>query len=353
VPAGESIGLGVGTKVAAAVVGLLMAGGAAGFVLGVGPFAASGTAPISQVPAGADTVFYVDGDIRDDPATKALVNESLSARSDSEYYTGPESYEELRNQTNANTSLDPSKVEEVVSFGKYPPEDADPDRPAYWAVVMHADWSTEAVAAELKNKSTDRTWTEGSYNGHTVFKSDPDSAYRDPSWFGVLDDGEFVMGRPAAVKDAIDVAEGDQEPVGGEIRSEYDSLRDDALIAYVFDVPRERIPNQTVEAASEDAPVDYSVFTTVEMVSGTYYTTSDTIGVKVHMTAANTDGAKDVSDVTRGGVSFASGTVSNETLKDGLRDVKVTREKATVTVSYENSVSRVKQFLQALEQLGY
>ncbi|WP_435178231.1 hypothetical protein [Halorussus sp. AFM4] len=350
---GEAGGLGLGAKLGALVIVLAAAGGAAGFVLGVGPFAdSSGSASVSQVPADSDAVFYVDAAITDDPATKALVNRSLSARADDEYYDGPSSYEELREQARGNTSLDPSEVEEVLSFAKYPAENASPDAPSYWGVIVHADWSTEDVAAELKNKSTSRTWTESSYKGHTVYKSEPESEYRDPSWFAVLGDGQFVAGQPTAVKDAIDVDEGDADSLGGSVREAYDGLRDDALVAFAADVPRERIPEQSVERASQRAPVDYSVFTSIDLVSGAYYTSSDGLGVTVNMRATSADAAKDVNDVTQGGISFASGTVSNETVKQGLRDVEVSRDGSTVSVSYEKSVDQVTRLLAALERLG-
>lgn len=350
--ASDAPGLGTATKVGAAVVVLLLAGSAAGFVLGVGPFDSSGGAPIAQVPEGTDAVLYVDGAIRDDSATKTLVDETLSQRAESDYYAGPESSDELLNRTRGETSLDPAGLNEVLTFGKYPPEDASPDAASYWGAIVHADWSTDEVTTELRNQSTGRTWTESSYNGHTVYKSEPDSEYQDPSWFAVLGDGEYAVGSPEAVEDSVDVVEGDASTVGDDLRDEYDGLRDDALVAFVADVPRDRIPERSVEQASRDAPVNYNVFTGVEMVSGVYYTSSDSLGVAVNLHATDSDAARDVDDVTQGGISFAAGSVSNESVKQGLRDIEVSRDGSTVTVSYEKSVSRVQQLLAAMEQLG-
>jgi hypothetical protein len=345
-------GAGAAVKAVAALAVLVAAGSAAGFVLGIGPFADASTDPIDQTPAEADVVFYTDMEIRDDPATKELVNASLSTRADEPYYGGPTSHEELLNETSRNTGLDPSNVEQVLGFGAYPPEGSAPDRTQYWGVILHAGWTADEITTELENQTDGRTWTQTSYNGHTVYESEPQSEFQDRVWFGVLDDGQFVMGTPEAVKETIDVTEGDQQPVDGDLRSQYDRLRDDALVAFAADVPRDRIPEETVDRAAEQAPIDYTAFTSVDVVSGAYYTSSGTVGVTVNMQATDADAAKDVHDVTDGGISFASGTVSNETVKEGLRDVEVARDGSTVTVSYEKSVDRLTQLLAALEELG-
>lgn len=301
---------------------------------GLGLLGGDGPAAVDQVPAGVDTVVRVDMAITSDATTQALAE--AGAESAPTAPSQPTSLAEARSDFLNETGLDPATADEMVSFQKRP-EAGSLGTAQYAGVILHADWETEAVLDAIQNEST-VTYEQTTYNGKTVYAPAEEPEFGSADWVAVLDDGQFVVGSEAAVKDAIDVTTGDSEAFGGDLRTAYDESRD-GLVTFVTTVPQDQIPTET------GAQLDTAAYRDVETVSGVYYTTSNAAGVEMQFHTASADGAADVADVTDGAISIASGYTENETAKDALRAIEVTQDGTTVTVTYEDSVDTVDELL--------
>lgn len=320
-----------------AVVALLVVGGigAGAYTLTLG----SGPSAVDQVPDGVDTVMRVDAAIADDETTRQLANagaEQVAAGG------GPDNTSEAMAEFENETGLDPDGVDEIVVYGKQS-SGMSMGGADYTGIVVHADWNNDDVVAALRNDS-DGEYEEVTYKDQRVLRPAEDTFGTD-EWFAVLGDGQYVLGTETAVKDAVDVTAGDAQAFDGRLRSAYDDSRDGLVKAAVL-VPEQQVPS------SGAMGMDVSKYRKVDAVSAVYYTESNAAGVEMRMFANSTEGARDVADVTDGALSIAGGTVENETVKETVRSVEVTREDATVVVSYEESIDTLSDLLAYLRQSG-
>ncbi|MFB6309498.1 MAG: hypothetical protein ABEH35_09220 [Haloarculaceae archaeon] len=316
---------------AVALACLVATAGCSGLGLGGG-----GPSAVDQVPSGVDTVVRVDMAIIEDDVTRRLANAGAeSAPTTGETSNVSTAIAEFENET----GLDPTNGDEIVSFQK---RNASRSLTSsqYTGVIIHGNWKTATVVDALKNDS-DVSYEETTYGGKTVYRPSEQPEFGTQSWFAVLGDGQFVAGSEQAVKDTIDVVNGDSETFGGSLRTDYENTRD-GLVTFATTVPQEQIPNTSA------GQVDVSQYQQVRTVTGVYYTTSSGAGVEMTMTATGTDAARDVADVTDGAVSIASGYTNNETAKNALRDITVERDGETVVVSYEDSVDSISVLLEVL-----
>lgn len=324
--------------VVVSLAGMLTLAGCSGGTFGLGGGGGSTPPAADQVPAEVDGVMRVDMAITDDATTQAIAEagaESAPATAPSQ----PENVSEARDQFQAETGLDPQQAEEIVFFQKRP-ESGTLQTTEYAGVILHANWETDAVVQSFQN-DTDTEYEETSYNGQPVYRPTEESEFGSADWFAVLGDGQFVFGSEAAVKDTIDVTAGDGEAFGGDLRSAYDGTRD-GLVTFATTVPQEQIPE------SSGAQVDTGAYRDVEIVTGVYYTSSNSAGMEMQLLTTSESSATDVMEVTDGATSLASGYTQNETTKEALRNIEVTQDGTTVTVSYEDSVSRLQAVLRYL-----
>lgn len=311
----------------------------------VGAFATGlvggGDDPADQVPADVDAVFYVDGDIVTDDATKAAMNTMIEQSGSSE----TDSYEDLLSQAEDESDLDLKKFDEMIAFSKAPNESAAGVAPSptteYTGVIIQSDWSEDAFVNATTSDATVE-YSETSYNGHTVYEPAEEPTFGSADWVGVLGDGTFVVGSEQAVKDTIDVAEGDQDAFGGPLRDEYDSLND-GYVKFAVDVPEDQLSED--QLSDPTSPVNTNVYANTDMVSGVYFTESDSVTVRVHMTATDQSAATDIADVTDGALSLVRGSMQNETVKSTLDDIAVEQDGERVTVEYSASIDRVEALI--------
>ncbi|MFC6975350.1 hypothetical protein ACFQL1_12955 [Halomicroarcula sp. GCM10025709] len=324
--------------VVVSLAGMLTLAGCSGGTFGLGGGGGSTPPATDQVPADINAVVHVDMAITDDATTQAIVEagaESASATAPSQ----PENVSEARDQFQSETGLDPQQAEEMVFFQRRS-ESGNLQTTEYAGVILHANWETDAAVESFRNDSQ-AEYEETSYNGQTVYRPTEASGFGSADWFAVLGDGQFVFGSEAAVKDTIDVTAGDGEAFGGDLRSAYDGTRD-GLVTFATTVPQEQIPE------SSGGQVDTGAYRNVEIVTGVYYTSSNSAGMEMQMLTASESSATDVSEVTDGAASLASGYTQNETAKEALRNIEVTQDGSTVTVTYEDSVDTLQAVLRYL-----
>jgi hypothetical protein len=310
-------------------------------VVAAGAFAVTtlldgGPAAVDQVPAGVDAVVRVDTAITEDRVSRALVRAGVESAP--VLGVAPTNVSTLLGQFERRTGLDPAGADEVAAFGWRANGSTTVDAAG---VVVHGDWSSETVRGAVADNGS-RNLTATTYRGQTVYQpADGESG----TWLGVLGDGQFVLGSERAVKRSVDVATGDTGGLDGRLRSTYDAS-EDGLVIVVARVPAEQVPDAAGQA------VDLTRYRQVTVVAGSYYTTDTGAGVEVRLRTNATEAARDVEDVTAGGLAIIRGTVSNETVETNLRAVEITREETTVVLRYERSVNGIEALVRYYRGLG-
>lgn len=320
------------------VVGGLAVGAFALTSLGGGPSAAD------QVPSDVDMVVKVDGDVTTDQVTRELLNASYQGTAVA--VGAPLDADDALSEFENETGLDPEGFEEGVVFGSMPDLSlVSTTQEEYSGFVFHANWDTDAVV-ELIREDASVELEETTYNGATVYRPVEEPEFGTASTFAVLGDGQFVGGSEQVVEDVVDVANGDADAFGGDLRSAYEDAPD-GLLQYAVRVPTEQLPQQ-----GGGAGPDVSEFRGVNVIAGSYYTTGNSAGVETRLIADSEADAQDVQDVVDGGISLLTGFAQDEEAQSHLREIEVQRNGATVVVSYEQSVDSLRDLIEYYQNQG-
>ncbi|MFB6104340.1 MAG: hypothetical protein ABEJ57_04550 [Halobacteriaceae archaeon] len=318
---------------------LLVTAGCGGVIPGSDGGGADAGAALDTVPAKATGIVYVDVDgLLQSDAHRDLTNTYLSVLANqSAGYSGPTTAEEAIAQAKNESGLDPSSIDAITAFSA---ADAAGD---YSGVIVTGSF-TESEFVTAQSEQQTYNFTETTYAGQPFYKPKNPPRYADTMYIGVLGDGKVVTGSEAAVKDAIDVSVGNADAISGAVKTAFQNSRD-GFIRFGATVPQDQLPT---DAANRSLPVDASVYSKVTTVWGAHYVSGDTVGATFTMQATSADAATDIRDVTDGAVSLASGYVSSDTAKEQLRNITVTKDGDTVTVTFENSVSALQSVIKTL-----
>jgi hypothetical protein len=289
---------------------------------------------LDLVPAGADTVSYVNVDeAREDQAIRKVLDTWFEVG-----VGGPDSTEAALAEFENETGLDPEQLHHATAFSTYE-ESTGEGATEYSATILRSDWSEEAIVEASTGHG--QSFEERTFMGHTLYEPVGEAAEAD-SWIAVLDDGTYVVGTEAAAKDVVRVSEGDAEALDGELREAFAGTRE-GYLQFATRVPREQVPRDGEE-------LDTAQFRKVEMVSGAYYAKRNALGVEMRLHANNETAAKDIKDVTLGALKLFRAGLQNEELKSTLRDVEIVQQGTDVVVSLEESADSLQEVVRAAER---
>lgn len=339
-------------KIAVAALVVVGGGGAAYAATGGDiPFVGGSNGMIDTVPEDVDLVMYVDSGIADDQATNDLLDElsAISGTSDTEDVDPTARFEN-------ETDLSYDALNSVVVFGQYPDEGAAGglggfSGASYSGALIESGWAEEDLVEAMENApSGDATtvYEEEEYEGYTVYVQKPgeddiDDFLQDtenPTWVGVIGNGNYVVGTEDAVKDALDVDAGEEDAFSGDLRTAYDNTRD-GLVKFASAVPEDQVGSGMASQSAEN--VDY--------VSGSYYSAgSSTVGMEVRMVTGSSDDAENIIAQVDGGLASAEESVQDEDVQALLDSVETSQSDSTAVVTFEAETSVIADGVEAISQ---
>ncbi|AQL41871.1 hypothetical protein BV210_03685 [Halorientalis sp. IM1011] len=387
-------------QVALTSVVVVAVGGAATYMALTGGLLASEDM-LGAVPAEADTVMHVDGDITEDETTRALVDEFIDVTaSANESYDGPDDFEAAVEEAENDSELSLDGFHGMTAFSAY----GDEGESNYSGAVVDSDWETDAFVEATANGSD---YEQRTYQGYTVYvvennestdgedresdsattggefeseteaggfeseteaggfgeidvESETDPVDSGPTWIAVLDDGEFATGTEAAVKDAVDVDRGAGEAIDDDLRNAYESSPD-GHVRFAGTVP-EDADEANLSAANETAAMTgipgldnidrLRNLLDVESYAGAYYTdgsgSDGVVGYEFRLTARNGDTAADLRDLLGGTLTAMEYTVPPNETAALLDNTTISRDGADVVVTFESSPAGVADGYRAL-----
>jgi hypothetical protein len=301
-----------------------------------------GETNVDLVPEDAESVTHVDVNaVLDDEATKRLMNAYIEKAKESDYYDGPDDYEEAREDWEDETELPTSAVKNQVSFSEYSEYGVVGE---YYGTIVEADWPEDEVVSNYE-ENQEIEYDDDDYEDYTIYVPEESPEYRTPPIIGVISDGTYVTGPESAVEDVIDVDRGEEDALEDPLKSGFEDTRN-APVRYVGEMPpfvqqEDEFTGPEGEVYSLEAVQD------AEYASGSVYKSGDTRGTEMTIRASDENDAQDIEDLVSGYISVVRGQedVSSE-LKTILEETTVERNGKDVTVSYEASVDRLEELLE-------
>lgn len=323
---------------AVALTAMLATAGCTGGVLDSGGNgSASSGAQLDSVPANAEFVGYadLDGMVADDNL-RTLMNTALETQSEeSEYYDGPTSVEEMLDEAESESGLSPSDFHDVTFFGSS--GENVPTNAQQSGMIVTTDVSEDELVAAMEDEGTDVT--EETYGDSTIYTYGFDGQ----NAVTALGDGTFALGQTAAVKSVIDVDAGDEEALGGDLRTAY-SNTDDGYVRFAMSVPQDDVPADQFDSQS---PMNVSAFNSVEYLSGSFGTSGSDVSMDLNLvTDSSADGDR-MYDLIDGALSLYSG-VGGEEVQEALDKLSVEQDGDTVTVSFTDTVDNLEEYVAEL-----
>lgn len=338
------------TKVKLLVAGLVVVGGGTvtyAAVTGVGPFA-DGSDVVESVPEGVDVVVYADPGVAQDQTTADLMNGLIDVSKRTEAaYDGPDDYQELLENASAEAELDVEALNGVAMYGAYPEENESDIEDGYFAMRIDSDWGED----EFVESFNDTEFEQREYEGYTVYveqrehDEDRPDYLRDDSpltWIGVVADGQYVVGTEQAVKDGIDVERGELDTFGGDLRTEYDNTRE-GYVRFAATVPRDRIPDSGMSR-------QFSAVRDIEVVSGSYYTEGDEIGMEARLTTGSESDADDLQSITDGAVATGKQMARTNESAALLDNAEVVQDGTVVVITFQSPVEDILAAVEAASE---
>lgn len=319
-------------RVAVVVLAVTALAGCSGLPL---PFGQEAAEPMDAVPGDVDYVGHVDYAAyrQQSPEVRATARDALSFQSRVVVYDGPAFLDALAFEN--DTGLDRDAVRSVTYFGR--------QNGSYGARVVRADWETGDVVAAVEARR-DVTMTEDSHADRALYVAGNGSV-------AVADLPEgYAVGDPAAVRDAVDVAAGEADPVSGELRAAVE--RESGYVRYAFRFDPGKVPDVTL--------VDTEGFEAIRLVSAGYHadgaaggTAADggngtRMGVAFNLTAADGTGADRVRSLLNSGLAIYRTQVAGPALSRELERVELDRRDRRVVVTYESTPEGFRTLLAGL-----
>ena len=304
------------------------------------PFVGSSSGALDAIPDDADALMYANIDVvREDKGVETLTNAYLDKRSESDYYEGPEDFDEVLDEFEDESDIDPTKLHEMTAFSEFGGSDYETFE-EYGAAIINADLTAENIKDSLED-ADNIDFEEAEHSGSVVFEPEAEGG----PWVGALPSDEIVVGTEDAVHDTIDVKNGDEDPLEDELKDAYTSTRD-APFRFATNMPDPDDSTIPESDGSGDDSIDFSPLEDVNTVAGTVYRDGDTRGLEVTMNAEDESAAEDVTEMLNEVRDEVESETDNGDAEDILEDVTIEQNGSSVTSSIERTISELEELIE-------
>lgn len=297
-----------------------------------------------------DGVFHVDMGILEDQTTQDLTNALIEMNMEEDpNYDGPESYDEAWEEFDeeADVDFDPRDLNEIVVFTAVPEDPGTAQDEDIGAAVLSAELTEDDMVSLIEQNATVES---GEYNGVPFYTVESENEFgeTETNYMAVLQEGVFSFGQEGPVRSTVDVAQGDADVLSGELREELDRVRD-GYINFAVSVPDDAFDD--MGGGQGGSGPDFSAFEDISVVSGSYYTEGDTMGMAANMRSGSNDDAQDISDAIDGIVALGDMSMG-ENASAFLDPIETETDESTVIMTYETTVDELVENLEALQNMG-
>ena len=267
-----------------------------------------GDPALELVPADVDAVGYADAGLVSDPTAQALFERVLTAEDPANETTIERIFRGLETVSIGNLT----SVRSATVFAQGI-ERNDTDA----AAILQATWSHADARAALD--AANATYREETHRGHRVLVVTENAQ---SVWIASVTPQRQVIGTGDAVRDVIEVSQGDQQALSGPlataIRSRTNYLRAASVVP---------------EAATDAAGPFSEVVADVEVIDASYETVDGRVVGRVGLHFRSESQAADTANVLRAVLTLGGGAIEDEQIRGLLDSARVSHNENVVTVT--------------------
>lgn len=236
------------------------------------------------------------------------------------------------------TGVDLRQISEVVVFADIAALEWED---YYFGLIVEGTFDGEEFIHNIEEK-TGEEFTTSDYRGYTLYMDEQED-------FGAtfLSDRILTFGTTEAIKDTIDIKEGDMEMASGIILDTYNRLGD-ALIKVAFEAPQEMRELMAEDPIPDymDMPISTRPFADTDIVGFSISKGGDTLTTQIEWRFTNEDSAQDAEDVLSGAISFFKGISPFPEVKELLDKIEVDVADSWLEMTFEITLSEIEHLIE-------
>ena len=249
----------------------------------------------------------------------------------------PQTINELLGEIFEGSGMDISEFYRVMMFI----DASDMERKDYVGFIVEGNFD-ENQFIDYIEENTGEKLSISEYKSHNLYVNEKDDAT-----FAILSDKTLLVGSPQAVKDSIDVVEGDGKPADNQLIDTYKQY-DNSLVALAYKVsvdPQDALPQDIID----DMPFSMSAFYGMDMIGFSLDKEKKLINAKIEFHLQDNDSAQDVYDTINGMISMFKGLIDEPEVKEVLGNIEISISKSWVTIDLEIGLSQIEDMIKSFQ----
>lgn len=251
----------------------------------------------------------------------------------------PETVDEALEEVEDEFGIDLRDFLEGVVFG-------DTESDDYFGAIIEGTFDPEALIESIE-EAIGEEMAISTYKGYQIYTMPVED---EAVAICFLSDDTVAIGHAGAVKDVIDVKEGDAEPLSGPIVEVYDSLGD-VWIKGAVELPEEAMGEFLGEILEDGEITGLEAFEDLEVVGFRLDKEGENISLQIKLYFSNAESAADAEDVISSMIillPLMSPDIPPE-IADLLKELSISRSYSWLTITLEITVDEIEELMEALE----
>ncbi len=252
----------------------------------------------------------------------------------------PETVDEALEEIEDEFGIDPRDFSEGVVFG-------DTESDDYFGAIVTGTFDPEALIESIEEATGEET-AISTYKGYQIYTMTVED---EAVAICFLSDDTVAVGQADAVKDIIDVKEGDKSCISGRGYDTYSALGD-VWIKGAVELPEETMSEILDEILEEGEIPGLEAFEDIEVAGFGLDKEGENIFLQIKLYFSNAESAEDAEDVISSIITLLpliSPDIPPE-VADLLEELSISLSDSWLTITLEITVEEIEELIEALEE---
>ncbi len=288
---------------------------------------------IELVPQGANLIASIQLDkVLDDQDIRDTYNRAEKEAGQ------PQTFEEAMEEIIKETGVDPAGFAQAVVFADI----ANMEQNEYIGVIAEGTFDEEQFIDNIEEKAGIK-FTATDYKEYQLYTYEKEEVS-----IAFLSEKTLLAGTVKAVKDIIDVNNGDRKSVTGPILDTYNRLGD-ALVKLALELPEEAQEALTEESGLGGMPISFEPFADIDVTGFALNKVQETLRIQIDTHFLSTDSAQNAADTITGAISLFKGLLDKPEIKELLEKIEVTVAESWMTIAFDIDLSEIGDMIETFQ----
>jgi hypothetical protein len=247
----------------------------------------------------------------------------------------PQTFDEALDELFEESGIDIKDFSHALIFGDI----SNIEQSEYMGFIVEGTFDEPEFIKNVE-KNTGQEFITSDYKGHKLYYSEDEDLS-----FSFLNENLLLGGGTRAVKDSIDVSNGDSKPVEGQLLDTYNRYGN-ALISLAIIIPEDARDTFTDDPMMDDMPISFYAFSSIDVAGFSLNKENSTLNSRIEYHFFEADSIQDASDTIGGMISTFKGMMEEPGLKELLGNIEVSVSGSWMTLVVKIELSQIEELLE-------